>query len=62
MNAGRIEQAGTPEDVYLRPSTRFVAGFLGRGELDRQRLGVLPGSAATGRLMPKMAIPTARRL
>jgi ABC-type Fe3+/spermidine/putrescine transport system ATPase subunit len=29
MNAGRIEQAGTPEDVYLRPSTRFVAGFLG---------------------------------
>jgi spermidine/putrescine transport system ATP-binding protein len=29
MNAGRIEQAGTPEDVYLRPETRFVAGFLG---------------------------------
>jgi len=29
MNAGRIEQIGTPEDVYLRPSTRFVAGFLG---------------------------------
>ena len=29
MNAGRIEQAGSPEDVYLRPSTRFVAGFLG---------------------------------
>jgi ABC-type sulfate/molybdate transport systems ATPase subunit len=29
MNAGRIEQAGSPEDVYLRPSTRFVAEFLG---------------------------------
>ncbi len=29
MNAGRIEQIGTPEDVYLRPGTRFVAGFLG---------------------------------
>jgi spermidine/putrescine transport system ATP-binding protein len=29
MNAGRIEQIGAPEDVYLRPSTRFVAGFLG---------------------------------
>jgi spermidine/putrescine transport system ATP-binding protein len=29
MNAGRIEQAGSPEDVYLKPSTRFVAGFLG---------------------------------
>jgi ABC-type Fe3+/spermidine/putrescine transport system ATPase subunit len=29
MNAGRIEQVGTPEEVYLRPATRFVAGFLG---------------------------------
>ena len=29
MNQGRIEQFGTPEDVYLRPATRFVAGFLG---------------------------------
>jgi len=29
MNRGSIEQFGTPEDVYLRPATRFVAGFLG---------------------------------
>jgi len=29
MNQGRIEQVGSPEDVYLRPATRFVAGFLG---------------------------------
>ncbi len=29
MRAGRIEQAGTPEDVYLQPANRFVAGFLG---------------------------------
>ena len=29
MNAGRVEQVGTPEDIYLRPRTRFVAGFLG---------------------------------
>src|SRR6266404_9644839 len=29
MNSGRIEQIGTPEDVYLRPGNRFVAGFLG---------------------------------
>jgi len=29
MNAGLVEQFGTPEDVYLRPATRFVAGFLG---------------------------------
>ncbi len=29
MNAGRIEQIGTPEEVYLRPATTFVAGFIG---------------------------------
>ena len=29
LNAGRLEQVGTPEDLYLRPRTRFVAGFLG---------------------------------
>jgi iron(III) transport system ATP-binding protein len=30
MNAGRIEQAGTPDEVYRRPTTRFVADFIGR--------------------------------
>lgn len=29
MNKGRIEQAGSPEDIYLRPATPFVAKFLG---------------------------------
>ncbi len=29
MNAGRIEQIGTPEEVYQRPATTFVAGFIG---------------------------------
>jgi ABC-type Fe3+/spermidine/putrescine transport system ATPase subunit len=30
MNAGRIEQLGTPEEIYERPRTRFVAEFIGR--------------------------------
>src|SRR5690606_5464492 len=29
MNAGRIEQAGSGTDIYLRPRTRFVAEFIG---------------------------------
>lgn len=29
MNDGRIEQAGTPEDIYARPETEFVARFIG---------------------------------
>ncbi|MGM0738647.1 MAG: ABC transporter ATP-binding protein [Bacteroidota bacterium] len=33
MNNGRIEQTGTPEEVYYRPRTRFVAQFLGTTNL-----------------------------
>jgi sn-glycerol 3-phosphate transport system ATP-binding protein/multiple sugar transport system ATP-binding protein len=29
LNRGRVEQQGAPMDVYERPATRFVAGFLG---------------------------------
>ncbi|MCC6648319.1 MAG: sn-glycerol-3-phosphate ABC transporter ATP-binding protein UgpC [Polyangiaceae bacterium] len=29
LNRGRIEQAGAPLEIYDRPATRFVAGFLG---------------------------------
>ena len=33
MNGGRIEQLGTPADLYERPRTAFVAGFLGKSNL-----------------------------
>ena len=33
MNAGRIEQVGTPAEVYARPATRFVADFVGESNL-----------------------------
>ena len=33
FNAGRIEQLGSPADVYERPATRFVAGFVGTSNL-----------------------------
>ena len=29
MNAGRMEQFGSPDEVYQRPATTFVAGFIG---------------------------------
>jgi iron(III) transport system ATP-binding protein len=41
MNEGKVEQLGTPEEVYSRPATRWVAGFLGEIE-------VLPGTAENG--------------
>ena len=33
MHAGRIEQLGTPEELYDRPATRFVADFIGSTNL-----------------------------
>jgi spermidine/putrescine transport system ATP-binding protein len=33
MNRGRVEQVGTPEEVYDRPRTTFVAGFIGVSNL-----------------------------
>lgn len=33
FNEGRVEQVGTPEQVYERPATRFVAGFLGAANI-----------------------------
>src|SRR5262245_14514091 len=33
MNGGRIEQLGAPNDLYERPQTAFVAGFLGKSNL-----------------------------
>lgn len=33
MRAGRIEQLGAPEELYERPRTEFVAGFLGVSNL-----------------------------
>jgi ABC-type Fe3+/spermidine/putrescine transport system ATPase subunit len=31
MNAGRVQQIGTPQALYRHPANRFVAGFIGRG-------------------------------
>ncbi len=41
MNQGRIEQRGRPEELYERPETAFVAGFLGASNL---LPGVVEGS------------------
>jgi iron(III) transport system ATP-binding protein len=37
MNAGRIEQSGTPEDIYERPRSEFVARFIGASNVIRGR-------------------------
>ena len=45
MRDGRIEQIGTPADIYERPATRFVASFIGSINMVA---GTVAGSAADG--------------
>ena len=44
MHQGRIEQIGTPDDVYNRPASPFVAGFIGAAN-------VLDGKVRDGHLV-----------
>jgi sn-glycerol 3-phosphate transport system ATP-binding protein len=39
MNAGRVEQIGAPLDVYRRPATTFVAGFIGAPPMNLLHVG-----------------------
>ncbi|MTD44516.1 ATP-binding cassette domain-containing protein [Conexibacter sp. W3-3-2] len=56
MRDGRIEQVGTPEEVYAAPAGHWVASFL--GEVD-----VLPGVADAGRVTTPVAVlPASPRL
>jgi ABC-type sugar transport system ATPase subunit len=34
LRAGRIEQYGSPEEIYLRPATKYVARFIGTPQMD----------------------------
>jgi len=55
MEAGRIAQAGTPQDLYERPASAFVAGFMGEAVLFD---GLADGSVQLGplRLLPRHAV------
>ncbi|MBI4563046.1 MAG: ABC transporter ATP-binding protein [Candidatus Rokubacteria bacterium] len=49
MNKGRIEQIGTPEQIYNRPRSRFVADFVGSANLIAGRVrGDLRGPGPVG--------------
>jgi ABC-type Fe3+/spermidine/putrescine transport system ATPase subunit len=55
MCDGRIAQVGAPRDLYDRPESEFVAGFLGEATILRGRLE----SAAAG---ARLVLPTGERL
>jgi thiamine transport system ATP-binding protein len=63
MRGGRIEQAGTPVEVWERPATEFVARFLGYNVTDalsRGRVGVRPDGLRVTSDGPIAGVVTAR--
>ena len=52
MNEGRIEQAGTQLDIYLRPRTEFVAGFVGdNNAIPGEVVGLVGGASGESGLV-----------
>jgi spermidine/putrescine transport system ATP-binding protein len=46
MNAGKIEQLGSPREIYERPRTRFVAGFIGTSNIITGTVREMNGTSA----------------
>ncbi|MEO8245933.1 MAG: ABC transporter ATP-binding protein [Chloroflexota bacterium] len=60
MSAGRVEQAGTPDEIYRRPSSRFVADFIGRANfIDTPVLAQADGAAEVDLLGQRLRVPAA---
>jgi putative spermidine/putrescine transport system ATP-binding protein len=54
FNRGRIEQVGAPAEVYERPATTFVAGFVGTSNLLRGDVAkAIVGEAGTFTVRPE---------
>ena len=74
MNGGKIEQAGSPEDIYDRPRSEFVARFIGTSNvvkgkaldddshrLRRRRAALRRGEADAGRRQRGLDPPARHR-
>jgi iron(III) transport system ATP-binding protein len=49
LQKGRIHQAGTPEEIYEHPATRFVAEFIGRNNILEATIVSISGDSAVVR-------------
>ena len=60
MNGGRVEQVGTPETIYARPATLFVAGFVGQvNALPARVVARAAGELVVDTLGRRIALPHA---
>jgi multiple sugar transport system ATP-binding protein len=73
MNQGRIEQVGTPMEIYQRPRTRFVAAFIGApamnflpvAEIASEAglvVAILPDGSRVATQVPAAAVPAGAAL
>jgi ABC-type sugar transport system ATPase subunit len=60
ISEGRLEQIGTPNEIYNAPSTRFVAGFLGSPPMNLIEGEIDAGCFRSGRLSVPVAAPPGR--
>lgn len=61
LQAGRIEQVGTPEEIYNCPATRFVASFIGESNFFASSEFALEGDEVILRL-PQVGVLRGRRI
>jgi len=59
LNQGRIEQTGSPEDLYDRPQSRFAAEFIGDANLIEGEITRLNGEAASVRVAEDITLEAA---
>jgi spermidine/putrescine transport system ATP-binding protein len=68
MNAGKIEQVGTPAEIYDRPRSRFVAEFIGETNLlparvlERSPAGTVVQAADLRLVLPNADVPTGEQI
>jgi len=60
MRAGHVEQVGTPAEIYGRPASRFVAGFIGSPPMNLVDGTIDAGGAFVPAAQPSAALPLGR--
>ncbi len=59
MNAGHVEQIGTPDEIYRRPVSRFVADFIGRANFVETQVESSDKGMATVKLLGQQVFVSA---
>jgi iron(III) transport system ATP-binding protein len=62
FNAGRLEQVGTPEELFFAPTTRFVAEFMGQADFIRAEISEQGLQTEIGLVRQPVALPVGQRV